>query len=246
MKRKILSKIKLETKIKIGLLIILILSFTLIKLDNQIEMQSKINDYQTKINDLELELKLAKESKEIFKEALISQVQLSKKYKTQVRYDVLIQKDLNNRIKNKLITSGNSALIYTNVLKYAEKYNINPLIIYAIICQESSLIPDTIHNDVIVDVYGKKVKTNAIGLGGIVYEIWADKLIKNKIISSKRDLFDIDKNIEAVAYILSDFYKLKEFKGRTKTETMILRYFGGNNPTYLKSINKKILELINL
>lgn len=239
-----MRNIDINKKIKLGIITIICLILSLLYINIKIENKNQIKDLNNQIETLKLELKLEQESNERFKEALKSQVQLTKKYKSSNPYYKSIRKDLDNRIYNKLINKETSDKILESVLKYSSKYNINPLIVYAIICQESSLIPTLLHNPVVVDVYGKKVKTQAIGLGGVIYEIWADKLHKHNIVKTKNDLFKIDRNIEATAFILSEFKKLKAFKNRTKNETMILRYFGGNNAWYLERINKKITSLL--
>ena len=120
-------------------------------------------------------------------------------------------------------------------------YNISPLILYSIAFVESSFRAQIRHKQITVN----KRKTNAIGLTGIVYEIWKDPLKKNKILETKSDLFNPRININACAYIFNTNRKMKLLKGTTtKAESAMRRYFGGNFKSYSDKINKKIGSII--
>jgi hypothetical protein len=134
-------------------------------------------------------------------------------------------KNLSNKSKER---------IYNSLIKYSKKYNINELLLLSILHTESNLRFWIKHDLVSVNVpldenwtKVKRIKTNAIGLGGVIWQIWKYDLMKNKIAFVESDLYDIDTNINAVAYII-DKYRTKPVleKNMSKTESAVLRYYG--------------------
>lgn len=58
------------------------------------------------------------------------------------------------------------------------------------------------HPDVNVKIYGKRVKTNAVGMGGIIWEIWGDTLKHFNVAYNKSDLYMPGVGITAQACVL--------------------------------------------
>jgi len=172
------------------------------------------------------------------------------KYKEKIVYkkptNVIIsitKKDLEEFLKYKynFISNDKRELILKSLEKASERYNINPLVLAGLIATESSFRWWKTHSTVVIN--GKR--DNGIGLGGIVYLWWGEALKKAKIIQTKADLYDIDKNIMAIGYILNENKKKKLKKGTTDRTTSALRYyFGKNYKTYSQKIKNRIAEMV--
>jgi hypothetical protein len=153
--------------------------------------------------------------------------------------------DLSSRYPH--ISTTNKQLLMEAIAKSADKYSISPLVLYSLIAVESSFRWWIEHPKVTVqDTTTKKsVNTRAIGLGGIVYEIWGQELKDKGIIETKADLFSISHNIEAISYIYS---KLKSQplhpKASNQIESGLIRYFGGGYVSYFNKIDKEIARII--
>jgi hypothetical protein len=153
--------------------------------------------------------------------------------------------DLGSRYSH--ISTTNKQLLMEAIAKSADKYNISPLVLYSLIAVESSFRWWIEHPTVTVQdsATKKPVKTRAIGLGGVVYEIWGQELKSKKIIETKADLFSISHNIESIAYIYS---KLKSQplhpKASNQIESGLIRYFGGGYVSYFNKIDKEIARII--
>jgi len=166
----------------------------------------------------------------------------------------LVKDDLKNFIlENYKDTSKRVKLeILEEVFIQSEKYNINPILLFAVCSQESSMRPWIRHSFVKVtvplDIYwkhSKKIDTQAIGLCGVIWEIWKFQLIKNNIAEVKSDLYDPRISVRAMAFIL-DFYSNQKLAKETNNEieSAITRYFGiTKNTKYLDDINKFVGEL---
>lgn len=151
--------------------------------------------------------------------------------------------DLSNRYSH--ISVENRNLIMESIAKAADKYNINPLVLYSLIAVESSFRWWIEHPLVTVNGSDNKpTKTRAIGLGGVVFEIWGDKLKEAGVISTKSDLFLIDKNIAASAFIYS-YLKSKPLhpKANNPIESGLIRYFGGGYRSYFEKIDAEIASM---
>jgi len=174
-------------------------------------------------------------------------------YKEKIVYktdkDVILnitRKTLEEDIKNyKDISNDSRKQIIESLFKYSKEYNINPIIIYSIIATESSFKFWIKHSQVTVkDAKGRMVQTRAIGLGGVIYEIWNDKL---NFIETKSDLYKIDKNIHAVFGIIKILKEKPLMEGtKTKIESAFLRYFGGGkkNTWYVRKVNAVLSNII--
>lgn len=97
-------------------------------------------------------------------------------------------------------------VVVTNaIMKYAEQYDIDPLLVYGVIAQESRF------EHKVVNSYG------AYGLMQVVPRVWEKELIEKGIIRNKNDLLDPVKNIHAGCYIIKEHgYNLKKYSGGAK------------------------------
>jgi hypothetical protein len=136
-------------------------------------------------------------------------------------------------------------LILDNVIETAKKYNINPIILYSLLHVESTMRFQIEHARVLIKINNKKKYVKAVGLGGIVWEWWGDKLIKEKIAFTRSDLFLPAVNIKAVGFVLNEMYKKELLKGtKSKDESMLRRYFGGNFKAYSDKIDIKVMSIV--
>ena len=144
--------------------------------------------------------------------------------------------DLSHKVKE---------VIVKTIIEEAHKYNINPLVLYAVCYVESSFRPWLEHETRIIEVNNKNIKARAVGLMGIMWEHHREKLKAAGIAESRSDLFDAATNIRAGAFLLNEFYQLDSLKGsQYKDESALLRYFGGNYPIYVQRIEAKIVQLL--
>ena len=169
------------------------------------------------------------------------------KQKTSLKSYVNVNKStLENDIKKySKLSSKMKVLIIKTVLDTSKKYDLNPLLVYSLLHTESSMRFYIQHSTVHLVIKGKKVTTRAVGLGGVIWEWWGDKLKKENIAFSRSDLFLPDVNIKAVGYILNEFRKSPTMRGcKSRDESMLRRYFGGNYKFYSDKIDKKIMNLV--
>ena len=132
--------------------------------------------------------------------------------------------------------------ILSAITTASSRYNINPLILYSIIYTESTFRWWLIH-----DIPKTKDKDQAIGLGGIRHSIWGDQLKSAGIIDVKSDLFDIEPNILAIAFIYDHYRSQPLLSGTTSADmSAMLRYFGGNHKEYFTRIDDKISSMIKV
>ncbi len=152
---------------------------------------------------------------------------------------------------------GTSKRIKRQILKQiyisAKQYNINPIVLVGISHVESSFRPYIKHAMVSVTVpldlhwkKSKKIKTQAIGLNGVVYEIWIFHLLENNILETKSDLFDPVISVKATAFILDYYRKQPIVKGASShMESAVQRYYGvTKNNYYLNKFNNFTGNLI--
>ena len=131
------------------------------------------------------------------------------------------------------LSSHMRSLILNEIFTVSKKYDMNPIIYYALIHRESGMRAWMKHADVVVPVVTDNsgttvpVKTNAIGLGGVIWEIWKTKLIKAGIAETKADLYDPVVNIRALGLILDHYSKQDLLPGvKSKDKSAIIRYYG--------------------
>jgi len=143
------------------------------------------------------------------------------------------------------LSAHNRKIIIDTVLSEAAKYNINPIILYSLLHVESTMRFWIQHSPVKITVNKKKRTVQAVGLGGVVWEWWGDQLKKANIAEVRSDLFNPETNIKAAAFILNEFSKREMLKGtKSKDESMLRRYFGGNFKSYSDKIDKKVMRIV--
>lgn len=131
------------------------------------------------------------------------------------------------------------------IMEESARYSINPLLLYAVCHVESSFRPWLEHELRVITVNGKQIKARCVGLMGISWENHKDLLRTSGIVESRGDLFDPVNNIKAGALILNEYFQMDMLKGaKTKDESALLRYFGGNFPVYVQRVEAKMFDVI--
>lgn len=102
-----------------------------------------------------------------------------------------------------------------------------PLLILALISAESEFNPTAVSSK------------GAIGLGQIMFEHHMKALIGANIIKEKRDLFDVEANIQATHFILKMF--LRQSNG--DVTKALERYLGGHDGAYQRKILNNLANL---
>lgn len=201
-----------------------------------------------RISSLENVIKFNQEQFLEYDKRMEEQVKIIKSLKNDLdnkeSIDDYFSKTMKNSINNfENISDTQKKKIIDNIFKYSEKYNINPVLVYAIIETESSFRPYLEHKRTYIPSLKKHI--HAVGLGGIVWEFWKNDLIKNKIAYSRQDLFEIENNIEAICYIL-DVYRNYEKLPQAKniTESMLMRFYGSAFAKYENNVYNKIALLL--
>jgi hypothetical protein len=130
--------------------------------------------------------------------------------------------------------------IVSSIKKNSQEYDIPIGLLHAIFRIESEYKSTVIHPN--ITVRGKS--TNAIGLGGIVWEYWSKLLIENKIAFDKKDLLIADVNIKAAAFILNYFIEEELNKNnKISIEQIIRRYYGAMDQDYYNKMVKNTSDL---
>lgn len=184
---------------------------------------------------------LVEESK--IKDARIAEM---KSWKDQKSFIMINRNLLETNLKTyPKLSAHNRKIIIDTVLSEAAKYNINPIILYSLLHVESTMRFWIQHSPVKITVNKKKRTVQAVGLGGVVWEWWGDQLKKANIAEVRSDLFNPETNIKAAAFILNEFSKREMLKGtKSKDESMLRRYFGGNFKSYSDKIDKKVMRIV--
>lgn len=160
----------------------------------------------------------------------------------------LTVKDLYTHLATKYphISSVDRDTIMIAIAKASDKHQLSPLVLFSLLSVESSFRWWIDHDLVTVENWeGHKVKTRAIGLGGVVYEIWGKKLKDAGIIETKSDLYTIDRNIASAAFIYSHLKSLPLHpKATNPIESGLIRYFGGGYRSYFNKIDAQIALLL--
>lgn len=150
---------------------------------------------------------------------------------------------LNDMSKIDYISENEKLKIFNSIIKNSEIYNINPIVLYSVLYTESSLKPYMEHKETYIPSLKKRIK--AVGLGGVVWEFWKDDLNKNNIAQTRQDLFEIETNIAASAYILNTYKSQNQLdKAKTNVDSMLMRYYGSSSANYEGKIYKKIGQLM--
>lgn len=143
------------------------------------------------------------------------------------------------------VSTKTKIAILETILSESEKYNMNPLILYSMVYVESTFRHWLEHDLTTIVKNGKPVKIRAVGLTGVVWEWWGDKLKDAGIAETRGDLFDPVTNIKAGAYIYNEMYHMEMHKSANyKDESALLRYFGGDFVSYIGRIDAKIATFV--
>lgn len=135
--------------------------------------------------------------------------------------------------------------ILETILSESEKYGMNPLILYSIAYTESTFRHWLEHETATIQKNGKPVKIKAVGLMGVVWEWHGEELKEAGIAEIRGDLFDPVTNIRAGAFIYNKMYHMEMHKSaKYKDESALLRYFGGDNISYVQKIDAKIATFV--
>lgn len=176
--------------------------------------------------------------------------QKDKKYQELVNDSSLIyvsKEDLLNDLTKyypDLSTKTKIAILET-ILSESEKYGMNPLILYSMCYTESSFRHWLEHAPTMITQENKKVKIRAVGLMGVVWEWWGNKLKDAGIAETRDDLFDPVTNIKAGAFVYNELYHMEMHKSaKYKDESALLRYFGGDYISYVQKIDAKIATFV--
>lgn len=199
--------------------------YTIVKLENDIKTLNlnlqKLNERVKQIEYIEGEF----DSLYINFQSEISQADMLKNYEYEAK-----------NIKK------NQEKILSSILKYSEEYDISPIVLYSIIKTESEFLHHIEHPPVKLKS-GKTIR--AVGLGGVIWEFWGSKLKKEGIANSRNDLFNIEVNIEASAFIFNEFLKLKQLKNTSnKLESALARYYGSSKAGYQNKIAKQMSKIL--
>ena len=119
------------------------------------------------------------------------------------------------------ISENTAKRIAVEVFRYP-----NPLLIIALIEVESEFIQSAVS------------RAGALGLGQIMYDIHKKDLAELGI-QKRRDLFDIDKNINATSYILQTMLK----KNKGDVVKALHNYLGGKDGKYVARIFSNYVHL---
>ena len=154
-------------------------------------------------------------------------------------YQIAMQSDLDSY--NHLSESEKSEIM-SSIFKYSDIYDVDPCILYAVLKTESEMHPKIEHNSTYIKSLNKKIK--AVGLGGVVWEFWGTKLRAANIAKIRSDLFEIEANVAASAFILNELKHLPKLpKAKNITESMLMRYYGSQTAGYHKKIYYRVAQL---
>ena len=122
----------------------------------------------------------------------------------------------------------------------SKKWDIPVGLLHAIFRVESEYNFWINHPTVTVTVHQKRVRTQAIGLGGIIWEFWSDSLRKHNIAMTRTDLYLPEKNIEGSAAILRWITDAKLKKNSTTEYNLINQIISGYYGAYDKTYHSKM------
>jgi len=133
------------------------------------------------------------------------------------------------------------------VVLYSEKWNIPIGLTHSMMRIESEYKFWVEHAPINIKVHGKRINTKAIGLGGIVWEFWADSLRKHNIAHERTDLFLYDVNIEAstaiLRWIVDSEINKPYINERNLINRIIKRYYGAYDKDYHNKMIKVTSDL---
>jgi len=154
----------------------------------------------------------------------------------------LIRRDLLEFSELSTVTSGEVLRAITSASK---QYDIPPLLLHAILRTESNYRFNLTHSTVRPKAL-KGISTNAIGLGGIIWEFWGETLRKEGIAETKLDLYKITPNIIATCFILRHMVDIEVKNGTAENNiiaSVIRRYYGEHSSSYYSRLEKYLSDL---
>jgi hypothetical protein len=130
-------------------------------------------------------------------------------------------------------------IILNSIDSASSRYKVPVMLLHAVLRIESEYKFWVVHPKVSVRVkldsvkYGR-VETNALGLGGVIWEIWGKELKSSGIANSKGDLLLPDKNIFATAFILRYLINKNSSKANHNNAIPLLisEYYGAFDSGY--------------
>jgi len=158
----------------------------------------------------------------------------------------LVNADLEtyNNITSKL-SSKVRGIIVSAMEKNCKKYDLPIGLLHGIFRTESEYRFYLDHAKININVHGKSISTNAIGIGGIVWEFWEEKLKLHGIAETKTDLYLPEVNIEASCYILRSI--IDEEVGNSDQyniiSKIITRYYGAYSKEYFAKMQRVTSDL---
>jgi hypothetical protein len=149
-----------------------------------------------------------------------------------IRVDLNEYPDLSTEIKDQMAKAIQEA---------SKRYTIPPQLIHAIIQIESDYRFNIDHAEVTIKVKGKSVKTRCRGLGGILFDSWADSLKKEGIAEKSSDLYIPRNNILAIGFILRTIINDELARDRDGwiVRRIISQYFGKISVDYEQKMKEK-------
>jgi hypothetical protein len=153
------------------------------------------------------------------------------------------------------ISSDDKRKIINSILKWSKHYGLDYKMVTAVVEKESTFNKRARHAAVTIEVPTKphwiaseRKKVRAVGLMGVVYEVWRFKLSSIGL-TSKKSLSSIDDNIHAGCYILDRYINGKrQIKGTdSRVESGLLRYYGvmRRNGKVVKTYSKQVFALMD-
>lgn len=154
-------------------------------------------------------------------------------------------------VKEDLKTYGISEritnIITSSIEKTSKEFNLPIGLLHAIFRIESDYKFMITHPAVNILINGKQITTNAIGLGGVIWDYWKDSLQSKKIAMDKQELYLPDVNIRASGYILrfliNDEINKKHVYKYNILLRVVTRYYGAYSDIYLKKMEKVTSDL---
>lgn len=167
-------------------------------------------------------------------------VKMASRARAQCYQLAIVSKSIN---KAKYLSNNVRNLIKNSMQKASNKYRIPIILMHAVFKVESDYQYWVTHPTVMVNVDGKKVGTYAIGLGGVMWCFWKDRLRANGIAETKSDLYLPEVNIMASAYILRTMIDDEKKNNPQLNKLNILnnvvrKYYGKYNRTYIKKMQR--------
>lgn len=156
----------------------------------------------------------------------------------------IIRQDL---ITYRKLSPETISTVLTSIDEASKKWDIPVGLMHAIFRVESEYNFWIDHPTVTVTVNNKRVTTQAVGMGGIIWEFWSDSLKKYDIAQTRTDLYLPKNNINASAAILRWITDNKLQNNSTTEYNLINKiisgYYGAYDQTYHKKMERITSDL---